>query len=648
MAGRSNPVGNLIEGLSRPIMGVGGAGRAMSAAGQSFSKGASLALKLDHMFEEEEARLQNNMYKSQQMLQQGLQNAMNNQFRQQSANLQEKTFKANQDQRGITNQLNADKLTETKQYHKDTLAAKGNDTFKNAAKVWGDSVKNNTNENIIGVKELDREALMRDPAAAWAWQILQQGRGAQPTTQPVIEDPAQPGPVATNVQPVQPVTDAPPTITQPTDNEKRVEEALGLSPAQPEQPAVQPEPVLNLSSSSRKAFTVFDGLKNDPGKAIKVENDLLQNTKNAYTMVDGANAIIAQDPRAIMNPQIEAFYTAALASQGLKVAQSADNGIDHLPEAKQVELYKKAFNEHVMPSAYLDAKVSGTDGYPQIKYSVAPTSKLGAKSTDHVTWVNKSIEDSIAYGQRTISGQSTGARWFTAALESVFGFHGPQATKDAGIAAVKNQEVRYLHDYGVAPHATILGTLKDTMEPYFTKQKEGNFGGGWFGYNVDNANTPWDIPIKTFAKENGQYVETGKEKLGRFVVPNPVESQSSENSTLASLFNVVTNPVGAAIEAVTPDYKSSLDLIEKTKMSSPEQKQMMTNNLVELTDSLDAFRANKGYNRRNGEYEADVNADDVIKVKLIDLSTGKPEIVEMSVYGASVFGTILLQSKLEG
>jgi len=102
---RQNPVLSAINSMSNPIQGMQAASQMLVRAGQSFDKGASLALKLDRLFEEEEARLQNNVNQSQQMLMQGLKQSADFMFRSEDANYKEQAFNAAQKQNKFTNEL---------------------------------------------------------------------------------------------------------------------------------------------------------------------------------------------------------------------------------------------------------------------------------------------------------------------------------------------------------------------------------------------------------------------------------------------------------------------------------------------------------------------------------------------------------------
>lgn len=106
MASRGNPVLDVINSMSAPVQSMGVAARTGSMAGQSFEKGASLALKLDTLLSEEEARLQNNVFKAQDMMRKTVAMQIDANYKDASLDMQAQQFNALQKQRQFTNDLN--------------------------------------------------------------------------------------------------------------------------------------------------------------------------------------------------------------------------------------------------------------------------------------------------------------------------------------------------------------------------------------------------------------------------------------------------------------------------------------------------------------------------------------------------------------
>lgn len=148
MAGRANPVLDVINSYSRPIEGMSRAANTYTQAGQSFEKGASLMLKLDKLLGEEEARLQNNVFKAQEMMQNSVKMAMDANYRDASLGLEAAKLNSLNEQRDFANKFSVAQAADTNYWKGKELGIKeaelDNDTFQKELKLVNLNLKKKT------------------------------------------------------------------------------------------------------------------------------------------------------------------------------------------------------------------------------------------------------------------------------------------------------------------------------------------------------------------------------------------------------------------------------------------------------------------------------------------------------------------------
>ena len=86
----ANPVMDILNpGGTRASTTMGQAGRALALAGQSFNRGASMALKIDQVLQEQENRLYNRQQQAQESLNKIVQQQIDNNFKERQAAINE-------------------------------------------------------------------------------------------------------------------------------------------------------------------------------------------------------------------------------------------------------------------------------------------------------------------------------------------------------------------------------------------------------------------------------------------------------------------------------------------------------------------------------------------------------------------------------
>jgi len=111
MASIANPVMDIINaGGSRASTGLSQAARSAGLAAQSFNRGASLALKIDQVLENREARLNNQINQTATTMQNILNSQLNAAFKERQAKMNTLRFVENQRQFGINKSLQEEQL----------------------------------------------------------------------------------------------------------------------------------------------------------------------------------------------------------------------------------------------------------------------------------------------------------------------------------------------------------------------------------------------------------------------------------------------------------------------------------------------------------------------------------------------------------
>ena len=104
------------QGGSRASTAMGQAGQMLQSATQSFNRGASMALKIDQVLEQEEAKLYNRQQQASEKLNNAIQQRINNNFKERQADLQERKFDTSREQWKKNYELNQEKFDTSKEH----------------------------------------------------------------------------------------------------------------------------------------------------------------------------------------------------------------------------------------------------------------------------------------------------------------------------------------------------------------------------------------------------------------------------------------------------------------------------------------------------------------------------------------------------
>lgn len=258
-----NPILDLLaKGGGAAIQGYAQAGAMGTRAAESFDKGASMALKMDTLLQQEEARLNNNVLKAQKNLQDGLNNALNAQFKQRSAKLAEAKFAESTTQFTQTHQLGVDRLQNTKDFQEGSLALR---------------------ERAIGVQESTlamNKKKYRDELKLKKDQMnfTNSAMGGTTTSQATAEKPAAPF--------------APPELNNPSQAKNYADAVKSLSLAARNKTTVTQQEVDDLKSKlDPKYHKPIDSIYKNMSKGSKTAPKTLSGSKSTLTEPQQREAI---------------------------------------------------------------------------------------------------------------------------------------------------------------------------------------------------------------------------------------------------------------------------------------------------------------------------------------------------------------------
>ena len=593
---QQNPVLDVINSLSRPIEGMSAAARTGSMAGQSFEKGASLMLKLDNMFNEEEARLQNNMFKSQEMLQRQLKINSDNHFKEQQATMQVNQFNALQTQRGTVNQLNRDQLEETKRANDIKANSPSKNMFKNYSDAYDKVVKRHTTTNMFGDEIVDQQGIENDDV----YKVMKGYTGGV-ETQPSTEQPV-----------TQPVNPAAPVQLGPT-----VEAAAAGNTI----PATQAPSTLQTNGMSKAMSSAWQTVTTDPTK-----------TANALTLgnekvSEGTATIFMTHPMTAATPAGSHLFTAGFLSTNKDTRTQFDAAYRTMP-AQVKQIVGATVKPNAMQGAILDTSSEET------KYNIPnlnTNTQLGTEIKSALYSINKS------YGESgTIVDMLENTDWATGALHGALAGIGigKSGKKKAALLAdrMSRDDKAWKNATGTFPNAISSIWLSKEANTFWTSHKTGNFGWGTLGTNLKEFATPWRQEVSLHTQDS-------------------VGADKNEPTTLAEY--MLPKGISIKIDKINKDHtKKSDDQIYKSYQESLKNMQAnytqedrigLSKNIVSITSALTKAVADKGY-----AYDGTIklNADDntAIKVKLYNTSTGKMDLIE----AAPVQLAQMVQAMLQG
>ena len=630
----ANPIMDIINrGGAQASNTFSAASRALAMADNSFQKGASMALKMDQLLQQQEAKLYNRQQQAQSNLLTTMQRQRDNQFRQQglefkakeSARLQgnfELTTQNTEDARDLaqTNYLQkrTDAITSASVTAKAKLKRQGledaqwaNEFNQTAAKNYQTSMSDIFSEAESIIPADDQFGLKKDAATRLeevnkaAHEIgIQRGLFKRGSVNPY-----------TNKKPTT-KSGAPVTLD-------------AYSKANPDAPTVD-----NVASARAKDsdFVAPGGTSIEKNSAY-LNRQIRTNDENGQKVADKVITEASANPSLVLNPAYQSAYASALISNGDHISQKAWQAANQLPAKERAIVISKA-EEMVFDTTTYDSR----DG--EMRVQVEGNGPAVTQSKNRLKDYNSALSNTsiatVGNYMKQIKGTSLPGALFQD-LGSVLGM-GLSTTEEVEKTAdqMKRSDAIYLRQSNTAPYAITTSMLKDVVAPFFSKAKSFNFGVGLTGSNLDNINAVWDMPAKVNGKTS---------TLERFVLPTSKDSLGFGDKKEAYTKGRV--PKKQALVQNRSDYSDQQNYIKQMGGYDKEAQTALVSNITNITKTISAYQKKNGYKMSDGTFKSAPSSKDMVKIPMVDLQSGETEVVEMSLYGAVILNSVLLQGKLQ-
>jgi len=601
MAGRGNPVLDVINSMSRPIEGIGAAARTGAMAGQSFEKGASLALKLDMMLREDEARRQNQMLKSQELIQNTVKMQIDANYKDNMLDLNRQQFNALEKQRGFTNALNlanaedtnywkGETLKETKFKNRNPVASKN--LFKNISDAYDKTVKRHTTKNMFDEEVIDQAGVQQDPIYGMVAGYM----NGQVPGQPPEQLPSQ-------------------TMPQPAPGPTTANAARGTL-ATVATPSVAPT---NLGTGLSTQYNFIKQRKND------IESGLELGTPK---VVDGIYKTFSSNPSLLATPEGSEVYTKGILSNNKDTRRKFGAIYNNLGSAQQ-----QIVSSYVKPVAYSRAILDISDPNERFKTPfISTNSQLGTDIKNTMYAVNNAYRAESGTIVDMLENNDVVTGFFSGAMATI-GIGKDSSTKAALLAdRMSRNDHTWSKETGLFPNAVSSIWLSKTANTFWTDKKSYHYGWGITGTNVKDFATPWRQGVIKYDVDSVGNQAPKQTTLSDYMLPNGIAvkvKSSNQNMTKKS------------DNQIFREYQQALKDMQKNY--SKEELQKLNTNIASITQVLTKVVENKSFVKGD---KMNLNADDntLVKVNLYNNRTNKMEVVE----AAPVQLALMVQAMLQG
>lgn len=590
----ANPVLDAIKGYSGATQAFSAASRIGSDAAQSFDKGASIALKMDRLLGEEEARLENQANQAMQTMQKGLDSAINSHMKQQQLAMQEEQMIAANKRSNAASQLGLDKL----EWEKEKFAI---DQMNAIAGVGKNSGKKNTiidyykaasdsvsKENMVGLPTTTSDR--HQNTMAIAHQLMQQQS-------------------ASNTDKWEALSAMSKSLGQPIPSHLEY-----LNPKN------SPAPQATLAAAS---FQESEVSKKQISDYIKFGQGETYNIYNGAKMQ--AQDEIQQNPGAVLdrNSGMLDYAVSGILSRHTPTRQQAETDINAMPPNIRNEVYARA-TEDAFSALQLDV----TNGDTPITSAVQGDTPVARAVKKSVKLANSRNKYGSEFLHEAVTDQSGVGKVFIDIIGLTGLTEGSSETEAKLSSKMFKRDYQFMTKYnGVAPYATTSAALASVQKSFFSTAKNWNFGMGFTGSNLRGSSSQWKTPA---------------------TIIDPVTNKRSATTMKDYMLvnELPASPKGSSLERGASDYYKLEKAKEQVESYTGDQKRMLTSNLISVTKKLDEFYDEQGY-MFEGKYKTSINNDSIIKVPLLNMKTGKTEVVEMKVYAAVMYNTLLLSTAVE-
>jgi hypothetical protein len=350
--------------------------------------------------------------------------------------------------------------------------------------------------------------------------------------------------------------------------------------------------------------------------------------------------------KAALTGKSSEIFTSGLTSWDSDIRKSFEAVVKTYPLNEQADVVKKGVDKTLTNSVF-DRFARENNG--EIRIENIPGGDVGVHINNTVNWINDTLS---ADGMKKLTNVAKGRGAIANAFRDVISLViGKDRLEEGSIASqqVMAQETKYLKD-GLGPILTpIFSTVQSIGDKAITENADNalKINLGIFTSDLKGFKNPWSFDIKTVSPD-GKTQDGGT--TARFMFRNYKELEPKYNEMMKASgtarrgsdnkwhFPGGKEADARSIEKAAAFRKHMTDLSK----NDPDAAAMLEFNVVQIGKAL-ANKINSKVYKTKGNVKADILDGETIKVQLMDLSTMKTEVVEMTVGQAAIFAAAATQ-----